>query len=176
MNVKMIGGIMDSHTQMDAASRNFMVQEILDKEKNVKERQLVPMATILSNPLMASGIFGKSGGQDETTQAVLRNALEEKSKMMELYMQNNQPMMQVFASLLNNFQQKNDPVQMISTLMDIQDKFVKPGAAQVDPEIERMKIDLQLAMNQQNMTLEQMKHSWEMEKEIKKAGSENVKS
>lgn len=174
MMLKMIGGTMDSRTQMDAASGNFMVNEILDKDRNVTKRELVPMATILSNPLMANGIFNH-GGSDETTQAVLKNALEEKSKMMELYMQNNQPMMQVFASLLSNYQSKNDPVQMISTLMDIQDKFIKqPG--QVDPEIERMKIDLQLATNQQNMTLEQMKHTWEMEKEEKKAGSENVKS
>ena len=176
MMLKMIGGTMDSRTQMDAASGNFMVNEILDKDRNVTKRELVPMATILSNPLMAGGIFGNHGGQDETTQAVLRNALEEKSKMMELYMQNNQPMMQVFASLLSNFQQKNDPVQMISTLMDIQDKFIKPGAGAIDPEIERMKIDLQLATNQQNMTLEQMKHTWEMEKEEKKAGADNVKS
>lgn len=174
MMLKMIGGTMDSRTQMDAASGNFMVNEILDKDRNVTKRELVPMATILSNPLMAGGIFGNHG-TDETTQAVLRNALEEKSKMMELYMQNNQPMMQVFATLLNNFQSKNDPVSMIETLMNIQDKFIRPGGA-VDPEIEKMKIDLQLATNQQNMTLEQMKHTWEMEKEEKKAGSENVKS
>ena len=175
MMLKMIGGTMDSRTQMDAASGNFMVNEILDKDRNVTKRELVPMATILSNPLMAQGIFNHGGQTDETTQAVLKNALEEKSKMMELYMQNNQPMMQVFASLLSNYQSRNDQVQMISTLMDIQDKFIKPGGAD-DPEIERLKIDLQLATNQQNMTLEQMKHQWEMEKEEKKAGSENVKS
>lgn len=175
MMLKMIGGTMDSRTQMDAASGNFMVNEILDKDRNVTKRELVPMATILSNPLMAGGIFGK-GGTDETTQAVLRNALEEKKSMMEMYMQQSQPMAQIMTSLLTNFQQKNDPVSMISTLMDIQDKFIKPSGNQVNPEIERMKMDLQLALSQQNMTLEQMKHNWDMEREEKKAGSENVKS
>jgi len=175
MMLKMIGGTMDSRTQMDAASGNFMVNEILDKDRNVTKRELVPMATILSNPLMAGGIFGK-GGTDETTQAVLRNALEEKKSMMEMYMQQSQPMAQIMTSLLTNFQQKNDPVSMISTLMDIQDKFIKPSGNQVNPEIERMKMDLQLALSQQNMTLEQMKHNWDMEREEKKAGAENVKS
>ena len=174
MMLKMIGGTMDSRTQMDAASGNFMVNEILDKDRNVTKRELVPMATILSNPLMANGIFNRSG-TDETTQAVLKNALDEKSKMMELYMQNNQPMMQVFSSLLSNFQQRNDPVSMIETLMNIQDKFIKPGGT-VDPEIERMKIDLQLATNQQNMQLEQMKHNWDLEKLEKQQGADNVKS
>ena len=176
MMLKMIGGSMDSRNQMDANSGNFMVQEILDKDKNVKERQLVPMSTVLSNPAMMMGGMFKQGGQDETTQAVLRNALEEKSKMMELYMQNNQPMMQVFASLLGNFQNKQDPIAQFGQLMEIRDKYMGGQGNQVDPEIEKMKIDLQLAMQQQNFTLKQMEHQWELEKEEKKAGSENVKS
>ena len=176
MMLKMIGGTMDSRNMMDANSGNFMVQEILDKDKNVKERQLLPMATVLSNPMMMGSFFKPGGAQDETTQAVLRNALEEKSKMMELYMTNNQPMLQVLMTLLGNFQNKNDPIAQFGQLMEIRDKYMGGQGNQVDPEIEKMKIDLQLAMHQQNFTLEQMKHTWEMEKEEKKAGSENVKS
>lgn len=174
MMLKMIGGTMDSRTQMDAASGNFMVNEILDKNNNVTKRELVPMATILSNPLMASGIFNRSGS-DETTQAVLRNALEEKSKAFEMVMQQNQPMTQILMTLLSNYQQRNDPIAQFSQLMDMKDKFMG-GSGEVNPEIERMKIDLQLALSQQNMTLEQMKHNWDMEREEKKAGAENVKS
>lgn len=175
MMLKMIGGTMDSRTQMDAASGNFMVNEILDKNNNVTKRELVPMATILSNPLMAGGIFGKSG-TDETTQLVLKNALDEKSKAYELMMQQNQPLNQILMTMISNFQSKNDPIAQFSQLMDMKDKFIGSGAPQIDPEIEKMKIDLQLAMRQQDFTLEQMKHNWEVEKEEKKAGAENVKS
>ena len=173
MMLKMIGGTMDSRSQVDASSGNFMVQEVLDKDKNVKERHLLPMATVMSNPMMMGGFFRPQ--TDETTQMVLKNALDEKSKAWEMIATANQPLNQILMTLLGNFQSKNDPVAQFAQLMDIRDKYMG-GGMQVDPEIEKMKIDLQLATNQQNMQLEQMKHQWDMEREEKKAGSENVKS
>lgn len=173
MMLRMIGGTMDSRSQVDASSGQFMVQEVLDKDKNVKERHLLPMATVMSNPMMMGGLFRPQ--QDETTQLVLKNALDEKSKAWEMIATANQPLNQILMTLLGNFQSKNDPVAQFAQLMDIRDKYMG-GGSQIDPEIEKMKIDLQLATNQQNMQLEQMKHQWDMEREEKKAGSENVKS
>jgi hypothetical protein len=173
MMLRMIGGTMDSRNASDISSGNFMVQEILDKDKNVKERQLVPMSTVLSNPMMMGGMFKQP--QDETTQMVLKNALDEKSKAWEIMASANQPLNQILMTLLGNFQSKNDPIAQFGQLMEIRDKYMG-GGGQVDPEIEKMKIDLQLATQQQNFQLEQMKHQWDMEREEKKAGAENVKS
>ena len=84
MMLKMIGGSMDSRNPMDSGSGQFMVQEILDKDgRSVKERHNIPVGLALSNPMLMQGILGKNE-PDQTTQMILKNALDEKSRAWEM--------------------------------------------------------------------------------------------
>ena len=174
MMLKMIGGTMDSRQQTDATSGQFMVQEVVDpKDRSVKERHLIPMGMAMQNPMLMGG-YSKVRN-DETTQLVLKNALDEKSKAWELMAQSNQPLNQIFMTLLGNFQSKNDPINQFGQLMEIRDKYMGGVQGQIDPELEKIKFDYQMAMRQQDFQLKQMEHNWDLEKEEKKMGANQMK-
>jgi hypothetical protein len=168
----MLNASTSSRQPMDigaGGNSQYQVQEVLDSNGQVKQRNLVPFI-----PQM--GVMGQQSGQDAVTQMVLKSTLDANNMLQQQILKSNEPIRDIFMSLIPNFKTNADPIDMISRWKNAFPETFNPPKQENNTNIElvKLKTDTDLALAAHNLQLEQLRHSWHMEEVDRTTSQENA--
>ena len=171
--LKLVSGSMDDKRPMDpyAYGGQMYVQEVLDENRNVKSRNLIPMSPNMPfNPMM--------NNQNDLMGIILKNALDEKTKMMEAQMNYNKPITDLFMQMIPNFRSNSNPVEQLGQLRQAFPDLFERKQDQAQPfdlNVYKLKFDTDLAIMAQKVELKKMEHTWRLEELDRTTQQENAK-